>query len=93
MLARFRLKNLRMSWKVQLAPALLILILIGLGVAGLQTLRMNKTNVDELIAGPRGGKQRSVGFSRPKFSTRCLYRAFAQGLISSDLRSDVTSRE
>ena len=52
MLARFRLQNLRMSWKVQLAPALLILFLIGLGVAGLQTLRMNKSNVDELISGP-----------------------------------------
>ena len=52
MLARFRLQNLRMSWKVQLAPALLILILIGLGVAGLQTLRINKANVDELISGP-----------------------------------------
>lgn len=52
MLARLRLKNLRMSWKVQLAPALLILILIGLGMAGLQTLRMNKTNVDALISGP-----------------------------------------
>lgn len=52
MLARLRLKNLRMSWKVQLAPALLILILIGFGVAGLQTLRLNKANVDELISGP-----------------------------------------
>ncbi len=47
-----RFKNLGMSWKVQLAPAFLILILIGLGAAGLQTLRANKTNVDELIAGP-----------------------------------------
>ena len=47
-----RFKNLGMSWKVQLAPAFLILILIGLGAAGLQTLRANKTNVDALIAGP-----------------------------------------
>jgi methyl-accepting chemotaxis protein len=45
-------KNLGMSWKVQLAPAFLILILIGLGVAGLNALQTNKTNVDELIGGP-----------------------------------------
>ena len=47
-----RFKNIGISWKVQLAPAFLILILIGLGAAGLQTLRINKTNVDELISGP-----------------------------------------
>ena len=47
-----RFKNIGISWTVQLAPAFLILILIGLGAAGLQTLRINKTNVDELISGP-----------------------------------------
>lgn len=50
MLARFR--NIGISWKVQLAPTFLILILIALGAAGLQTLRANKANVEELISGP-----------------------------------------
>jgi methyl-accepting chemotaxis protein len=46
------IRNLGISWKVQVAPAFLILVLIGLGVYALQTLRANKASVDALVAGP-----------------------------------------
>jgi methyl-accepting chemotaxis protein len=46
------LKNVGLAWKVQLAPAFLILILIGLGVYSLQNLQANQASVDALVAGP-----------------------------------------
>ena len=47
-----RIRNLGLSWKVQLAPAFLILVLVGLGAYALQTLRLNQASVDALMAGP-----------------------------------------
>ncbi|MDP1865215.1 methyl-accepting chemotaxis protein [Bradyrhizobium sp.] len=46
------IKNIGLSWKVQLAPSFLILVLIGVGVYALQALRANQTAVDALVAGP-----------------------------------------
>src|SRR3954452_22901973 len=46
------IRNLGLSWKVQLAPAFLILVLVGLGAYALQTLRLNQASVDSLMAGP-----------------------------------------
>lgn len=46
------IKNIGLSWKVQLAPAFLILVLIGLGAYALQTLRSNQAAVDALVSGP-----------------------------------------
>jgi methyl-accepting chemotaxis protein len=46
------IKNIGLSWKVQLAPAFLILILIGTGVYALQALRSNQAAVDALVSGP-----------------------------------------
>ena len=46
------IKNIGLSWKVQLAPAFLILVLIGVGAYALQALRSNQTAVDALVAGP-----------------------------------------
>ncbi len=46
------IKNIGLSWKVQLAPAFLILVLIGLGAYALQALRSNQTAVDALVSGP-----------------------------------------
>ena len=46
------IKNIGLSWKVQLAPAFLIVVLIGLGVYALQTLRSNQAAVDALVSGP-----------------------------------------
>jgi methyl-accepting chemotaxis protein len=46
------IKNIGLSWKVQLAPAFLIVVLIGLGAYALQALRSNQTAVDALVSGP-----------------------------------------
>ncbi|MGZ5876229.1 MAG: methyl-accepting chemotaxis protein [Bradyrhizobium sp.] len=46
------IKNIGLSWKVQLAPALLILALIGVGGYALQALRSNQMAVDALVSGP-----------------------------------------
>jgi methyl-accepting chemotaxis protein len=46
------IKNIGLSWKVQLAPAFLILVLIGVGAYALQALRSNQTSVDALVSGP-----------------------------------------
>ena len=47
-----RVRNIGLSWKVQIAPAFLILVLVGLGAYALQTLRFNQASVDALMAGP-----------------------------------------
>src|SRR4030081_742748 len=47
-----RIRNIGLSWKVQIAPAFLILVMVGLGAYALQTLRFNQASVDALRAGP-----------------------------------------
>ena len=46
------IKNIGLSWKVQLAPAFLILVLVSLGAYALQTLQSNQAAVDALVSGP-----------------------------------------
>jgi methyl-accepting chemotaxis protein len=46
------IKNIGLSWKVQLAPAVLIMVLVGVGVYALQALRTNQAAVDALVSGP-----------------------------------------
>src|ERR1700724_4339097 len=46
------IKNIGLSWKVQLAPAFLILFLIGVGGYALLALRSNQAAVDALVSGP-----------------------------------------
>src|ERR1700738_660565 len=46
------IKNISLSWKVQLAPAFLILVLVGVGAYALQALRSNQAAVDALVSGP-----------------------------------------
>ena len=47
-----RVRNIGLSWKVQIAPAFLIVVLVGLGAYALQALRSNQASVDALMAGP-----------------------------------------
>src|ERR1700730_13004109 len=47
-----RVRNIGLSWKVQIAPAFLIMVLVGLGAYALQTLRFKQGSVDALMAGP-----------------------------------------
>jgi methyl-accepting chemotaxis protein len=46
------IKNIGLSWKVQLAPALLILVLLCVGAYALLALRSNQAAVDALVSGP-----------------------------------------
>jgi methyl-accepting chemotaxis protein len=46
------IKNISLSWKVQLAPAFLILVLVGVGAYALHALRSNQAAVDALFSGP-----------------------------------------
>ncbi|HEV7635488.1 MAG TPA: HAMP domain-containing methyl-accepting chemotaxis protein [Bradyrhizobium sp.] len=46
------IKHISLSWKVQLAPAFLILVLVGVGAYALHALRSNQTAVDALFSGP-----------------------------------------
>ncbi|HEY0330515.1 MAG TPA: methyl-accepting chemotaxis protein [Rhodopseudomonas sp.] len=46
------IRNLGLPWKVQLAPAVLIVALVAVGLYTLQTLKLNRANADALIAGP-----------------------------------------
>jgi methyl-accepting chemotaxis protein len=46
------IKNIGLSWKVQLAPAFLVLVLTGVGAYALQALRSNQASVDALVSGP-----------------------------------------
>src|ERR1700738_4838077 len=46
------IKNISLSWKVQLAPAFLILVLVSVGAYALQALRSNQGAVDALFSGP-----------------------------------------
>jgi len=46
------IKNIGLSWKVQLAPVFLILVLVGIGAYALLALRSNQAAVDALISGP-----------------------------------------
>jgi methyl-accepting chemotaxis protein len=46
------IKHIGLSWKVQLAPAFLILVLVGVGAYALQALHSNQAAVDALVSGP-----------------------------------------
>ena len=46
------IKNIGLSWKVQLAPGLLILVLLGVGAYALLALRSNQAAVEALVSGP-----------------------------------------
>src|SRR5258708_6354368 len=58
-------RNLGLSWKVQIAPAFLIVVLVGLGAYALQTLRFNQASVDALMAGAGGEAGMGAGLHTP----------------------------
>ena len=50
------IKNIGLSWKVQLAPAFLILVLVGIGAYALQSLRSNQASVDTSLRDRSGNR-------------------------------------
>jgi methyl-accepting chemotaxis protein len=77
--------NLRIRWKILLAPALLILILVGLGGYALQTLRANQASVDGLISGPIHQSEVVADFTTAVWTAQArLYRLAATAANESD---------
>lgn len=80
-----RIRNAGLSWKVNLAPAFLILVLIGLGIYALQTLRINQASVDALMAGPVRQSELAADLTTAVWSAHAkLYRLAATAANEKD---------
>jgi methyl-accepting chemotaxis protein len=83
--------NLRLRWKILLAPALLILILVGLGSYALQTLRTNQASVAGLISGPVYQSEVVADFTTAVWTAHArLYRLAATAANESDQQKVTT---
>ena len=79
------IRNAGLSWKVNLAPAFLILALVGLGVYALQTLRLNQASVDALMAGPVRQSELASDLTAAVWSAHAkLYRLAATSANEKD---------
>src|SRR3954452_11610394 len=78
-------RNLRLRWKVLFAPALLILVLVGLGGLALNMQRENQTTVDHLMSGPVLEAEVVGDFSTAVWTAQArLYRLTATATNESD---------
>jgi methyl-accepting chemotaxis protein len=76
MFAWFR--NLRFRWKILLAPAFMILVLVGLATYALQMLRANQASTEALMSGPVVQAEMIDDFSRIVWAAQTrLYRLTA----------------
>ncbi|MDO9563725.1 MAG: methyl-accepting chemotaxis protein, partial [Bradyrhizobium sp.] len=81
------IKNIGLSWKVQLAPTFLILVLIGVGVYALQALRSNQTAVDALVTGPMRQSELASELTTTTWMAHArLYRLAATAANETDTR-------
>src|SRR5215218_9219531 len=81
------IKNIGLSWKVQLAPAFLILVLIGLGAYALQALRSNQTAVDALVSGPMRQSELANDLTTTSWMAHAkLYRLAATAANETDAK-------
>jgi methyl-accepting chemotaxis protein len=79
------IKNLGLSWKVQLAPAFLILFLIGVGAYALLALRSNQAAVDALVSGPVRQSELVSNLSNAAWTAHArLYRLTATAANEKD---------
>ena len=77
--------NLRLRWKILFAPALLILVLVGLGSYALHTLRANQASVDGLMSGPVHQNEVVAEFTTAAWTAHArLYRLAATAANESD---------
>ncbi len=77
--------NLRLRWKVLLAPAFLILALIGLGASALQMQRTNQATLDALMTGPILQAEAVADFSTAIWAAQArLYRLTATAANETD---------
>ncbi|MFC0239959.1 methyl-accepting chemotaxis protein [Rhodopseudomonas telluris] len=79
------MKTIGLSWKVQLAPALLVLALLGIGGFALQSLRVNQQSVDALISGPVRLAEQAGELNNAAWTAHAkLYRLAATAANESD---------
>jgi methyl-accepting chemotaxis protein len=77
--------NLRLRWKILLAPAFLILVLIGLSTYGLQILRANQASAEALMSGPVLQAEIIGDFSTAVWTAQAsLYRLTATAANETD---------
>src|SRR5437763_4532817 len=81
------IKNIGLSWKVQLAPVFLILVLVGTGAYALQALRSNQTAVDALVSGPVRQSELANDLTTTAWMAHAkLYRLAATAANESDAK-------
>ena len=79
------IKNTGLSWKVQLAPAFLILVLIGVGAYALLELRSNQAAVDALVSGPVRQSELAYDLTTTAWTAHAkLYRLVATAANEKD---------
>lgn len=79
------IKNIGLSWKVQLAPAFLVLVLVGVGAYALQALRSNQAAVDALVSGPMRQSELANELTTAAWTAQAkLYRLAATAANESD---------
>jgi methyl-accepting chemotaxis protein len=79
------IKHIGLSWKVQLAPAFLILSMLGIGVFALHALRDNQQNVDKLVSGPVRQSELASELNGTAWSAHAkLYRMAATAANETD---------
>src|SRR5665647_1234418 len=77
--------NLRLRWKVLFAPALLILVLIGVGAYFSQMQRSNQAAVDALMVGPVRQAETVADFSMTAWKAQVhLYYLMATAANETD---------
>src|SRR5712691_8895214 len=77
--------NLRLHWKVLLAPAFLILVLIGVGVYALHGQRSDQAAVDALMVGPVLQAETVAAFGTAVWAAQArLYRLTATSANETD---------
>ncbi len=78
-------KNIGLPWKVQMAPAVLIVALIGVGVYTLQNLKHNMADAEALINGPIQQSQLAAELDSTLWKAHAkLYRLAALAANESD---------
>lgn len=77
--------DLKLRWKIMLAPAILVAVLIGLGLYAVQTLQVSQATLDVLISGPVRQAEAATNFTMTvwKAQTR-IYRLTATAANESD---------
>jgi len=78
--------NLRLRWKILFAPAILVVVLIGIGAEALLTQRANQATVDALMAGPVHDAEDLADFTNAIWTAQArLYRLTATAANETDV--------